>query len=358
MYRVNASTGFVTPMKTGHNLRRPQLVFGPDVIAQKGSQGLVVFGSLTGDVQPLPGSVAGDGDPSIEGSAVAFDNGAIFLMNVDLMNLTSGPRRQLTSGGFSFASQPAISSGGRFVVYITSTDVIPSPSDVWRQDVDGSSGAITPAGFCRGQVCSRPTVFDGDRKVAFAKSGTNPGIYVVNADGSTTTPFRVTSGNHTSPAVSPDDKYVVYGTPTGLEVSSIDGTGQPGKLTNTPGDTDPDWEFLVVVDPAGPRLECPASWSVPALSLTPPALPLTATAATTRGRVTLTSSGPATLTSTQNGRTTNGTLTYAPTIVDWFGDFTPGAIPDAEVRASSTDSPASSTCKIELDVVLFSGFPV
>lgn len=102
-----------------------------------------------------------------------------------------------------------------------------------------------------------------------------------------------------------------------------------------------------------PVLQCPAALNAPVLAA-PTTLTVTATDPDAGQTVTLTqTSGPGTLTSTGTNPVT-GTLTYAPTIVDWFTDFvTP--IADAVIRAS--DGVLATSCTIATDVVLFPGSP-
>lgn len=106
-----------------------------------------------------------------------------------------------------------------------------------------------------------------------------------------------------------------------------------------------------------PTLSCPSAWSVPVApaGAIGQSIAVTADDPNADQIVALTETGPADLVSRAAG-----TLTYAPTIVDWLFDLWPGlGPPDEVVQATDNGSPPlAATCTIQVDVVLFAGSPL
>src|SRR5262249_55594790 len=79
-----------------------------------------------------------------------------------------------------------------------------------------------------------------DNKVDAGNLAPSPDIWVMNADGSGQT--RLTSNHGTRPAWSPDGRYIVFSTESGLSVMNADGSAvTPLPVSGVSNPNFPDW---------------------------------------------------------------------------------------------------------------------
>jgi PKD repeat protein len=175
-------------------------------------------------VTQLPGGASGDHDPSFspDGTRVTFANtGDIYTQNV-----SGGNRTNLTTGIANDLGNPDWSPDGSFIVFQDGTDY-----QIKRINASGGGlMTLTPpaAGCAFVETCVAPSVSPNSQNVAYDQAGAaaTAGIFQVLASGASTAAFRLTTGNHDSPAYSPQGDRVAYRTATGeLATAPTDGSG-------------------------------------------------------------------------------------------------------------------------------------
>jgi TolB protein len=198
--------------------------------------------TLVTNERKIPGTEKrGDYAPSFSpnGQRIAFlRRPNIYTIRTDGSNLT-----QLTSGGdaLTVLSDPAWSPDGSKIIYAVSD----------RYDIEGYLNTISPDGSNKSTFYHDPSVFpnspdwspDGSRVVFSDRE-----IYGT-VGGTEETRLTTNQADDRDPAYSPGGGKIVYSSDRDgdydLYIKNADGTGNPQRLTNAPGDdSTPSWQPL------------------------------------------------------------------------------------------------------------------
>jgi WD40 repeat protein len=206
---------------------------GATKLAAHNGAGLVLLDPVAGSaVTVIPNTTGGDGLPSFnpDGTKLAFNAGAVIAtIDVAGTNRTSIFTSPNAGGN---ALQPEWSADGTFIAF--ALDVAQATNRIQRIDPSGG-GVITlattgPAGAnaCSPVAnCFTPTVSPDSKKVVFAQvNSASAGLAQVNADGTTATPARMTTGStDTVPSYSPDATQLAFTRGGALNRAPTDGSG-------------------------------------------------------------------------------------------------------------------------------------
>ncbi|HSF17691.1 MAG TPA: hypothetical protein VLK65_19265, partial [Vicinamibacteria bacterium] len=174
------------------------------------SQELREVDLVDGATRQLTRTLAADRQPaySPDGRFVVFSSNRTGNLDIWLLDRDSRVLRQLTDD----ASQdwdPGFTADGRRVLFSSSRN---GNLEIWSIDLDGSNARQLSAD---GVNAENPTMTaDGDWVVYSSGNPDHPGLFRIRSDGSEAS--RITTGNHTTPEVSPDGRWALFVSTTGF----------------------------------------------------------------------------------------------------------------------------------------------
>jgi len=188
-------------------------ILGPNRLvfeALEQSQELREVDLVSGATRQLTRTLALDRQPaySPDGRLVVFSSTRTGNLDLWLLDRDAGTLRQLTDD----ASQdwdPAFSADGRQVLFSSSRG---GHLEIWSIDLDGSDARQVSAD---GVDAENPTMTPNGRWVVYSSG--NPdhlGLFRMHPDGSEAA--RITTGVHATPEVSPDGRWALFVSTTGL----------------------------------------------------------------------------------------------------------------------------------------------
>lgn len=224
---------------------------GNKLVASNG-EGLVLLDPVAGSaVTPIPNTTGNDSNPSFNpaGDKIAFANGNI-IFTIDVAGTNRTPI-------FTPGVQPDWSPDGTFIAFA-------DPSSAAIRRISPGGGVLVtlatkgPGGVdCGpGAQCDEPTVSPDGTKVAYGQiNQASGGLAQVNADGTTVTPIRLTTGSGDfRPTYAPDGTRLAFLRGVGNALSTVpsDGSGTVTAVDTIAAVVDASWGPVAVSGPPPP----------------------------------------------------------------------------------------------------------
>lgn len=239
-----AAVAVIAVVIFGAGLLRP--IVGPGAPTASPVSSSVTSPSAPGTGSPPSAAPAPtSGIPPVTGltGRIAFARSSLGgLSDIWVMRPDRTDLRQLTTGAGS-NRQPAWSPDGSRIAFTSDRDGEPG---IWVMNADGSNQErVTPAGL---DVVGEASWSPGGTVIAFSRGelapgGEDEGVYTINVDGSNLTPILL-SGDQgmplaATPIWSPDGSAMLIRGETDLFLIGMEGLGAPPRnLTNTPSTED------------------------------------------------------------------------------------------------------------------------
>jgi WD40 repeat protein len=224
---------------TGNFVRSKFNATGTKLVAAA-SSGLVTLDPVAGSaITPIPNTTGNDIRPAFDptGTKVVFRATGVGLVTIDVAGTN---RTNIVNGNHT---RPDWSADGTFIAFedlngIAIRRVSPTGANLVTLATTGPGGANACAAAT---FCDAPTVSPDSTKVAFAQTGAaTAGLAQVNADGTTVTPSRLTTGaNDDNTSYAPDGTKLAFTRAGALSTVLSDGsaTVTPVDAIGAAGDT-------------------------------------------------------------------------------------------------------------------------
>jgi Tol biopolymer transport system component len=241
VFVVNPANPVPTQVTNTGNYTRARFNAAGSKLVSDQVGGLVLLDPVAGStVTPVPNTVGGDNRPAFnpDGTKLVFrrEGAGLFTIGVDGTNLTS----IINSAA---ATQPEWSADGSFIAYsefpTSIRRISPTGGNLTTLATKGPGGTACAAAT----PCQTPSISPDSLKVAYDQQGAaNAGLALVNANGTTVTPGRLTTGaNDTRSSFAPDGTKLVFARNQVLSTVPSDGSGTVTPLGAITGVTWTSW---------------------------------------------------------------------------------------------------------------------